>query len=89
MFLRRGWLRDMITREYTKVEVILPANVQLRDQTTIYPWEKLKLSTISSNGIKIERMKVEPYTINQDNYLVVLLLSGRYMVAQDGREAFL
>lgn len=86
---RREWLRDMIAREYTKVEVSSPANVKLRDQTTIYPWEKLKLSTISSNGIKIERMKVEPYADSQANYLAVLLLSGRYMVAQDGREAFL
>lgn len=86
---RREWLREMITREYTKVEVSTPSNVQLLDQTTIYPWEQLKLSTVFSNGIKIERMKVEPHAVSQDNYLAVLLLSGRYMLAQDGRETFL
>ncbi len=86
---RQEWLRDMIAREYTKVEVSAPTNIQLRDQTTIYPWEQLKLSTVSSNGIKIQRLKAEPYAANQDNYLAVLLLSGRYMIAQDGREVFL
>lgn len=86
---RREWLREMITREYTKVEVSTPSNVQLLDQTTIYPWQQLKLSTVFSNGIRIERMKVEPYAASQDNYLAVLLLSGRYMLAQDGRETFL
>lgn len=87
--LRREWLREMITKEYTKVDVSVPTNVQLLDQTTIYPWQDLRYSTVRSHGIQIDRLKMDPYHLEQDNYLVVLLLSGRYMLAQDGREVFL
>ncbi len=87
--LRREWMRDMIAQEYTKVEVSAPSNVQLLDETTIYPWERLRLSTVRSNGIQLDRLKMEPYSENHDNYLAVLLMSGRYRLEQDGREVFL
>lgn len=86
---RREWLREVISKEYTKVEVSAPVNVQLLDETTIYPWQKLRLSTVRSHGIKIDRLKMEPYSSSHDNYLAVLLLSGRYMLEQNGREVFL
>lgn len=86
---RREWLREMITKEYTKVEVSAPSNVELLDETTIYPWQQLRLSTVRSHGIKIDRLKMEPFSSSHDNYLAVLLLSGRYMLEQSGREVFL
>lgn len=86
---RREWMREMIAREYTKIEVSAPSNVQLLDETTIYPWEQLRLSTVRSNGIQLDRLKMEPYSNHHDNYLAVLLLSGRYRLEQDGREVFL
>lgn len=86
---RREWLREMISKEYTKVEVSAPSNVQLLDETTIYPWQQLRLSTVRSHGIKIDRLKMEPYSSSHDNYLAVLLLSGRYMLEQNGRQVFL
>ena len=86
---RREWMREMIAREYTKIEVNAPSNVQLLDETTIYPWEQLRLSTVRSNGIQLDRLKMEPYSESHDNYLAVLLLSGRYSLEQDGREVFL
>ncbi len=86
---RREWLRDMITKEYTKVNIRVPTSVQLMDKTTIYPWEDCRFSTVHSHGIQIDRLKMDPYHVEQDNYLAVLLLAGRYMLAQDGREVFL
>jgi AraC family transcriptional regulator, positive regulator of tynA and feaB len=86
---RREWLCEMITREYTKVEVGAPSHVQLFNETTVYPWQQLRLSSIRSHGIQIDRQKMEPYSSNQDNYLAVLLLSGRYSLEQNGREVFL
>ena len=59
---RREWLREVISKEYTKVEVSAPVNVQSLDETTIYPWQKLRLSTVRSHGIKIDRLKMEPYS---------------------------
>lgn len=87
--LRREYLQDMITKEYTKVDIHVPINVQLLDQTTIYPWEDCRFSTVNSHGIQIDRLKMDPCDVGQDNYLAVLLLSGRYMLAQNGREVFL
>jgi AraC-like DNA-binding protein len=86
---RREWLREMITREYTKVEISAPRNVELLDETTIYPWQQLRLSTVRSHGIQINRLKMEPYSDSHDNYLAVLLLSGRYRLEQNNREVFL
>ena len=86
---RQEWLREMIAREYTKIEVSAPPKVQLLDETTIYPWEQLRFSTVRSNGIQLNRLKMEPYSASHDNYLAVLLLSGRYSLEQNGREVFL
>lgn len=86
---RREWMSNMIAREFTRAEISVPSNVQLRDQTTIYPWEQLRLSTAYSRGIQIDRLKMDPYNVSQDSYLLVLLLSGRYLLEQNGREVFL
>ena len=86
---RREWMSNMISREFAKAEVRVPSNVQLCDQTTIYPWEQLRLSTAYSRGIQIDRFKMDPYKVSQDSYLAILLLSGRYLLEQNGREVFL
>ncbi len=86
---RLDWLQEMIRQEYTKVKVTPPKNAHLFNETTFYPWEKLRLSVIHSNGITIERLKGEPLLTAQDTYLAVVLLSGQYMIEQNGREAFL
>ncbi len=82
---RREWMSAMIAREFTKAEIRVPLNVQMRDQTTIYPWEQ----TVYSRGVQINRFKMDPYSSSQDNYLAVVLLSGRYLLEQNGREVFL
>ncbi len=86
---RLDWLQEMIRQEYTKVKVTPPKNAQLFNETTLYPWEKLRLSAIHSHGITIERLQSEPHFATQDTYLAVVLLSGQYMIEQNGREAFL
>jgi hypothetical protein len=75
---REEWLREMIGREFADVEISPPTEGRLFNETTIYPWEELRLSAIRSNAIAIERLPKEPAKISQDVYLAVVLLSGRY-----------
>ncbi len=86
---RRDWLQEVIRQEYTKVEVTPPADGDLFNEMTFYTWEKLRLSVIRSHAITIERLRSEPHLVSQDNYLAVVLLSGSYLLEQNGRETFL
>lgn len=85
---RRDWLREVIGREYANVEITPPANGSLFNEMTIYPWEELRLSSIRSNAIAIERLP-KTVSVSQDAYFAVLLLSGEYFLEQDGREVVL
>jgi AraC-like DNA-binding protein/mannose-6-phosphate isomerase-like protein (cupin superfamily) len=86
---RQGWLRDLICREYANVEVTSPTNCILSQDLLIYPWDKLRLSTILSSGISLKRLPKEPHLASQDTYFAVILVSGDYLLEQDGREVFL
>lgn len=86
---REEWLREMIGREFADVEISPPTEGRLFNETTIYPWEELRLSSIRSNAITIERLPKEPAKVSQDVYLAVVLLSGRYSLEQDGRAVVL
>jgi AraC family transcriptional regulator, positive regulator of tynA and feaB len=86
---RREWLQDIISREYTKVEVIPQANINVFNEISLYALDKLRLSAVRSNALTIKRKKHEPHHANQDNYLGVVLLSGEYHLEQGGREVFL
>lgn len=86
---RREWLQEMITREYTKVEVIPHTNINLFNETSLYSLGKLRLSKVRSNALTIKRKKHEPFQAIQDNYLGVILLAGAYRLQQSGREVSL
>lgn len=86
---RREWLQDIISREYTKVEVIPHANINVFNEMSLYTLDKLRLSVVRSNALTIKRKKHEPYHASQDNYLGVILLSGSYHLEQGGREVYL
>ncbi len=86
---RRDWLREVIGREYTNVEITPPAGGRLFNAMTIYPWKELRLSSIKSNAIGLERSPHEPACDSHDSYFAVVLLAGEYRLAQDGREVFL
>lgn len=86
---RLAWLRDVIGREYVKVEISPPADDSLFNEMAIHPWDDLRLSVIRSSAIAIERLAGEPYQPSQDAYFAVILLSGRYALEQQGREVFL
>ncbi len=86
---RREWLQDVIRREYTRVEVLPPDSGELFNEMTFYPWEALRLSVVNSRALTINRPAHEPFHQSQDNYLAVVLLSGRYLLEQNGREVFL
>ncbi len=86
---RREWLREVIGREYANVEITPPADGPLFNEMTIYPWRDLRLSSIRSNAIGIERSPNEPAQNKHDSYFAVVLLSGAYRLAQDGREIVL
>lgn len=86
---RQGWLRDVICREYANVEVTSPTKSVLAQDLMISQWDKLKLSTITSSGISLKRSSREHYLDNQDAYFAVVLLSGDYLLEQDGREVLL
>jgi AraC family transcriptional activator of tynA and feaB len=61
----------------------------LFNETMLYGWDNLRLSVIKSHGLTIDRLPREPYKDNHDNYLAVILLSGNYLLEQNGREVFL
>lgn len=86
---RREWLREVIGREYANVEITPPTFGRLFNEMTIHPWGNLRLSSIRSNAITIERLPREPEKISQDAYFAVVLLSGDYSLQQDGREVVL
>lgn len=86
---RRDWLQTMICQEFTRVEITPPATDDLFNEVTFYTWNKLRLSIIKSHAITIDKLPREPHLANQDNYLAVILLSGKYLLEQNGRETFL
>ncbi|MGZ5013917.1 MAG: AraC-like ligand-binding domain-containing protein [Methylobacter sp.] len=86
---RVDWLREVICREYANVEIISPAHANLSQELAIYPWGSLQLSTIQSSAISLERLSREPHLNSQDAYFAVMLLSGDYLLEQNGREVLL
>jgi mannose-6-phosphate isomerase-like protein (cupin superfamily) len=50
---------------------------------------ELRLSSIRSNAITIERLPKEPAQNSHDAYFAVVLLSGFYLLEQNGREVIL
>lgn len=86
---RREWLREVIRREYTRVEVTPPADGNLFNEMTFYEWEKLRLSVVRSNALTLNRLAHDPYHASQDNYFGVVSLGGEYRLEQNGREAVL
>ena len=86
---RVDWLREVICREYTHVEIISPTRGDLSQELVIYPWGNLQLSTVQSTAISLERSPREPHLNSQDAYFAVMLLSGDYLLEQNGREVFL
>lgn len=86
---RKAWLREVIGREYADVDIIPPADTSLFNEMTIYPWQDMQLSVIHSNSLTIERGARDISHSGLDNYLAVVLLNGRYMLQQEGREVFL
>lgn len=86
---RCDWLHDVISREYANVEITPPADGRLFNEMIIYPWNKLRLSSIQSNEITLKRKSYEPNVYSQDAYFAVVLLSGNYHLQQNGKEVFL
>jgi AraC family transcriptional activator of tynA and feaB len=86
---RAAWLRDVICREYANVEVTSPVRQTLSQDLTIYPFDNLRLSVIRSSGIGLKRRPFEPHLSSHDAYLAIVLLSGDYVLEQDGNEAVL
>ena len=86
---RYEWLREVICREYTHVEITSPVHGNLSQDMVIYPWGNLQLSIIQSSAISLQRLPTEPHLNSQDAYFVVTLLSGDYRLEQNGREVLL
>lgn len=82
---RPEWLREVIGREYARVEITPPADGNLFNEMTIYPWQNLRLSAIRSSAICLERLPREPHLVSQDAYFAVVLLSGGYLLEQNGK----
>jgi len=86
---RHDWLQHIISQEYTHVAIKAVRDMPLFNEMTIYPWQDMRLSTIRSNGITIQRQRGECRNASQDAYFAVILLSGQYLLEQHGREVFL
>lgn len=52
---RHEWLREVICREYTHINIISPAHGDLSQELVIYPWGNLQLSTVQSTAISLQR----------------------------------
>lgn len=86
---RFEWLREVICREYTHVEITSPVHGDLSQDIIIYPWGDLQLSLVQSTAISLQKLQTEPHLIRQDAYFVVTLISGYYRLEQNGREVLL
>lgn len=86
---RRAWLREVICREYAQVDLISHDSNGVSQDLAIYAGRNLQLSVIESSAITLQRLPEEPWRNAQDAYFAVLLLSGRYRMTQNGREACL
>jgi len=86
---RQEWLHEVICREYANVAITSPVKGAMFQNLDIYPWNNLQLSIIRSSALTIERLPQEPYLHSQDAYFAVILVSGDYLMIQNGREVFL
>lgn len=86
---RQDWLREVICREYAHVAITSSAKSAMFQNLAIYPWNNLQLSIIQSSAITIERLPQEPYWHSQDAYFAVILVAGKYLMMQNGREVYL
>ncbi len=86
---RGSWWREVICRQYAHVDITSPMTCRFSSEADIYPWRQLQLSRIASSGIAIRRQPGESRFTSDDNYFFVLLLSGDYLLEQDGREVSL
>ncbi len=84
---RLEWLRETIRREYADVAITPPPDGDLFNEMTILPWTDLRLSSIRSRAIEIERLPSEASYVSQDAYFAVVPLAGDYHLEQCGREA--
>ncbi|WP_347989646.1 helix-turn-helix domain-containing protein [Methylomonas sp. AM2-LC] len=86
---RANWLREVICREYTHVDIVSAVKDDMSQQLIIYPGDDLQLSVVQSSAISLQRLPGEAYLPSQDAYFAVILLSGDYLLEQNGREVFL
>tara|TARA_R110002050_G_scaffold71891_3_gene154678 strand:+ start:62254 stop:63273 length:1020 start_codon:yes stop_codon:yes gene_type:complete len=87
---RLEWLKEVIGKEYTNVDISPLKDIQLFNEMSIYPWRHgMRLSPIKSNAIQLKRLRNEPTEVAQDCYFAVVLTSGNYTLEQGGREVSL
>lgn len=89
MHERSSWFREFICREYAQVDITSRITRDFKSETTIHPWHSVQVSQVASSSVSIRRLSTEPHMHSQDAYFAVLLLSGEYLLEQDGREVFL
>ncbi len=86
---RREWLCEVIGREYACAEAHALPTHPLFNEMTIYGEKDVRLSSIRSNAILIERPKRPSLSDSHDAYLYVVLLSGEYFLEQGERQVSL
>lgn len=86
---RREWLCEVIGREYARAEAHALPTQPLFNEMTIYGESDVRLSSIRSNAIVIERPERPSLPDSQDAYLAVVLLSGEYFLEQGERRVSL
>lgn len=86
---RRDWLCEVIGREYARVDVRPLPEQGLFNEMTIYAGRDIRLSSIRSNAILLEKPNRPSLPDSHDVYLAAVLLSGEYFLEQDGRQVSL
>jgi AraC-like DNA-binding protein len=83
---RRDWLCEVIGREYARVDIACHSSDRLFNEMTIYSGQDVRLSSIRSGPIVIEKLRRPSLPDRHDVYLAAMLLTGDYFLEQDGKQ---
>jgi len=86
---RRDWWREVICRHYTQVDITSRLASDFRAETQITQLNPIQISKVRCGAVSIQKQRREIERSEQDAYFVALLLSGQYVLEQNGRTATL
>jgi AraC family transcriptional regulator, positive regulator of tynA and feaB len=81
--------REMVCRTFVNLEMSSDLGASFSGQLISRPWANLQLSHVRANAHTVERSRQHPSSAQEDSYFAAVLLSGTYLLEQDGRQVVL